>query len=230
MSRTTIKEIIGGVERRIDQYQERNARISNEISILSLNATIEAARAGEAGRGFAVVANEVRTLANQAAKESKELGNLRNELLQQFTEREYDRLSDMGQTLVQLIVRNLYERTADVRWWAADEALVHCLESRDQEAIDHAAERLSLISRFYSVYLILVLVGRNGQIVAISRSSQFPKVVGANVAQASWFKTAIATRSGDRYTADDIAVFAAAVREGGQVDGKGIGVLGVVFD
>lgn len=241
MSRATIKQIIGGVEKRIDQYREKNARISNEISILSLNATIEAARAGEAGRGFAVVANEVRTLANQAAKESKELGCLRNELLQQFTEREYDRLSDMGQTLVQLIVRNLYERTADVRWWAADEALVDCLESLDPAAIDHAAERLSLINRFYSVYLNLVLVGKNGRIIACSRPSQFPKVVGANVAQASWFKNAMATTSGDRYTVDDIrhdalhdeklvAVFATAVREGGQVDGKGIGVLGVVFD
>ncbi len=130
MGRATIKEIITKVEKRIDPYRDANARISSEISILSLNATIEAARAGDAGRGFAVVANEVRVLADQAAKESKLLGSLRNELLQSFTEREYDRLCDMGQTLVQLIVRNLYERTADVRWWASDEALVHCLESQ----------------------------------------------------------------------------------------------------
>ena len=241
MARATIKEIVSKVEKRIDQYRERNARISNEISILSLNATIEAARAGDAGRGFAVVAHEVRVLAEQAAKESRDLGSLRSELLQSFTEREYDRLCDMGQTLVQLIVRNLYERTADVRWWAADEALVQCLEALDPQTITHATERLGLLNRFYSVYLNLVLVGKNGQIVACSRPAQFSRVVGANVTQKSWFKQAMALSTGDHYVADDIrhdslhddklvAVFATAVRQGGTVDGKSIGVLAIMFD
>lgn len=241
MSRSSIKEIIGKVEKRIDDYRNANARISSQITILSLNATIEAARAGEAGRGFGVVANEVRTLASQAATASEDLGSLRNELLQQFTEREWDRLSDTAQTLVQLIVRNLYERTADVRWWATDEALVRGLESLDKSAIRHAEDRLSLINRFYSVYLNLVLVGTNGEVLACSRSTQFPKVVGSNVSRSLWFKKAMATTAGDQYAVDDIAndaahderlvaVFATAVRQAGQVDGKIIGVLGVVFD
>lgn len=241
MSRSTIKEIISAVEKRIGEYRDNNARISHEISILSLNATIEAARAGDAGRGFAVVANEVRSLAVQAAKESQGLGSLRSYLLQSFTEREYDRLSDLGQTLVQLIVRNLYERTADVRWWATDETFVHCLESLDPSAIDHATERLGLINRFYSVYLNLVLVGKNGQILACSRPAQFPKVVGANVSRATWFKNVMGTTSGDQYAVDDIAydtlhgdqlvaVFSAAVRKEAKINGQISGVLGVVFD
>ena len=48
--------------------------VAAQINLLALNATIEAARAGEAGRGFAVVANEVKNLANQAARATEQIG------------------------------------------------------------------------------------------------------------------------------------------------------------
>lgn len=47
--------------------------IAEQTKLLALNATIEAARAGEAGKGFAVVANEVKELAAQTNRATREI-------------------------------------------------------------------------------------------------------------------------------------------------------------
>ena len=223
--------------------------VNRAATMLAINALIVAARAGEAGKGFAIVAEEFKKISTQidevaGALESQvradldELTAIGGAILSHLRGQ---RLADLALNAIEIIDRNLYERTCDVRWWATDSAVVDCAMAPSREAADYASQRLRVILDAYTVYLDLWICDAAGRVIASGRPDRYRGVQGASVANASWFQEALRTKSGDDFAVADIArqrlldeapvaTYATAIREGGQARGKVIGVLGVHFD
>ncbi|MCU1487881.1 MAG: putative methyl-accepting chemotaxis protein [Actinomycetia bacterium] len=236
---TEVSSLTGARVRQIEDVAKRT-------KLLALNALIEAAHAGEEGKGFAVVAKEVGEISDEVSRIS---GALTGELATSLEELDGlgrrlvaevrgGRLADLALHMIEIIDRNLYERSCDVRWWATDAAIVDVCAEGDSA---HACRRLGVILDSYTVYLDLWVADLDGNVVAHGRPERYAGVLGLDVSGEEWFTRGLATRSGDDFVAVDVtpnrrlddrlvATYATAVRQGGEADGAPIGVLGIFFD
>jgi len=227
---------------------DRIAQITKQMNVLGLNARIEAARVGQQGAGFALVAEEVRKVSGQIGGIANELGEtlkarlsgLERMVSQLSTAATGTRLVDCAFNAVDLIDRNLYERSCDVRWWATDADLVSAAQSRDPGALRQAGKRLGVILDAYTVYSDIWMIGLDGRVLANGRPGKF-SVTGADVTRAHWFGPALAVRDGDGFVAGDVETSAllggratmawvTPIRAGGERNGSPLGLLATQFD
>ena len=75
----TMKKLQSSVGK-IGKISDRIMQITDQTNLLALNAAIEAARAGEHGRGFTVVAEEIKDLADESMKATKEVKDIIGEV------------------------------------------------------------------------------------------------------------------------------------------------------
>jgi hypothetical protein len=225
--------------------------INRETTFLALNALIEAARAGSGGKGFAVVANQVKHVSRRISEITTDLNKdlagslstltqLGDSMIERLRSHDGQRCADLALNMIDVIDRNLYERSCDIRWWATDSAVVNCLASNDASSAKHAGERLSVILDSYTVYRDIWVVDERGFIVTNGRPTLY-SVRGQNVAGAAWFRSAMKTSSGAEYVACDVealammhcaqvATYSTAIREGGRANGRVLGALVIFFD
>jgi hypothetical protein len=225
--------------------------INRETTFLALNALIEAARAGNAGKGFAVVANQVKHVSSRISQITTDLNRdlagslstltqLGDSMIERLRSHDGQRCADLALNMIDVIDRNLYERSCDVRWWATDSAVVECLARSEPSSAKHATERLSVILDSYTVYRDIWILDERGVVVANGRPGLYA-VRGQNAAGTEWFKAAMKTRSGADYAACDVesltlmqhaqvATYSTAIREGGRTDGRVLGALVIFFD
>jgi len=227
---------------------EHIAGLNREARILALNAEIESARAGDAGVAFGVVAKAMSQLSEKTGDSAKELARGSRGLIREMqqvtevlqTKMRGERLSDLALTNIDLVDRNLYERSCDVRWWATDGSVVAALSSPTDENRRFASQRLGVILNAYTVYFDLVLCDLTGKVVANGRPTQHA-VTGLMQDQAPWFQSAMKTRSGDEFGFQSVhrsplvnhqrsLVYSCGVRAGGESQGELLGVLGIVFN
>ncbi|MDP3746923.1 MAG: methyl-accepting chemotaxis protein [Phenylobacterium sp.] len=155
--------------------------INRQAKMLAINALITAARAGEAGKGFAIVAEEFKRIAaeidevagameSQVRADLAELSAVGAAILSHLRGQ---RVADLALNAIEIIDRNLYERTCDVRWWATDSAVVACVADPSEAASRFASDRLKVILDAYTVYLDLWICDAKGKVVATGRPQRY---------------------------------------------------------
>ena len=227
----------------VDRMQDNN----RAIHMLSMNARIEAARAGAAGAGFGVVAQELTRLsanmkdaATSVVRESQSMGADIDAVLRILNEDVVsNRLCDLAFNAIDIVDRNLYERSCDVRWWATEPAVAHCLRAPTPESVRHVSQRLGQILDSYTVYADLVVADSRGRVIANGRPTRYQSV-GARVENTEWFRAAMATRNGSEFGFESMhdsdlveqqstLTYSCAVRDPAAPGSQPLGVLGILF-
>ncbi|MEP6505134.1 MAG: cache domain-containing protein, partial [Betaproteobacteria bacterium] len=137
-------------------------------------------------------------------------------------------LGHQAQIAVDVLTRNLFERTADIGFLATDAAIVDACVSGDAAELAALRDRLRVYAQRYTVYRDIVLMAPDGQVLVrladgFAGRSTSPLVARALAGQGGFVETLAAT---DFCGGERALTYAWRVESGG----RAVGVLALVFD
>ena len=137
-------------------------------------------------------------------------------------------LGHQAQIAVDVLTRNLFERTADIGFLATDSAIVDACVTPEPERLVALRERLRAYAARYTVYRDIVLLAPDGRVLTrlvdgFAGWSRSPIVARALSGQGGYVETCEATD----FCGDEVALtYAWRVEH----EGQAVGVLALVFD
>lgn len=240
-----ISEYTESFAKKLNEAITQIDQINSRAHVLAVNASIEAAKSGTAGLAFGVVASHMTELSENTTNiTAKMRDEIRQEIIKlgqdiafQAKEHRGEKLCNLALVNIDLIDRNLFERSADVRWWATNSSIIKSLTDTNEESTNRASNRLERILKAYTVYYDLVIANTQGKLIS-NGNMQFHSV-GSDVSKSDWFVSAMKTTNGDQFGFQTVhrstlvnnnlaVVYSCAVREKGDPHGKILGVLGVI--
>lgn len=225
-----------------DVNKETYVKIQDDkesIQLISLNGIVFASKLGKRGVALGPIFDQITKTGDFATSMMEKLlaemalGELAMNL---------KAIENSSKQAIDLIDRNLFERAADIRWWATDQFFWTALENPGETAFEQASKRLKVINASYTMYRNLVLADANGDIVACSRLELRNELRKQNVSEQEWFQLGMRTTASTDYAVQDVCnspleriketslIYVGGVRRNGSREGEAIGVLGILFD
>ncbi|MDX2015470.1 MAG: methyl-accepting chemotaxis protein [Myxococcaceae bacterium] len=154
---TAAMRALAEASRAIEQITRSIERISEQINVLALNATIEAARAGALGTGFAVVAREVKSLALEARKATRDIDERVSTVFSEV-ERSVNAVGAVEQVIVQVsqLCGAIREAAGHQAARLAEVAQHTALASEGLKSVTNEVERVAELSMDEGAVLDLV--------------------------------------------------------------------------
>jgi hypothetical protein len=209
------------------------------IQLISLNGIVFASKLGKRGGALGPIFNQI-------TKTGDFVTSKMEDLLKEMARGELDlnlkALENFSKQAIDLVDRNLFERSADIRWWATDEYFWHALQNPSEENFRKASERFKVINGSYTMYRNLILADATGEIKACSRTELKNELMKINVSDQQWFQMGMRTSASSEFAVQDVMksvlekhkdrslIYSGGVRNDGSRIGETIGVLGICFD
>ena len=209
------------------------------IQLISLNGIVFASKLGKRGVALGPIFDQIKQTGEFA---TSKMEYLLTEMAVGELQLNLQALENFSKQAIDLIDRNLFERAADVRWWATDQYLWTALKDPTPENCQKAAHRMEVINGSYTMYRNLILANRDGEVIASARSEDRHKLKAVSVYDDPWFLMAMRTTQSSEYAVQDVMpakleprkerslIYSGGVRAGGARVGDPIGVVGILFD